>query len=96
MEFLQLSRRRSSGRNVQSGEERGETDVFAGWAIGCWHRVFFSFVRSLLEEAIIEAVPLPRLSTLQFLQLNIHNSALQTEDLYYYSGFQLIKRIIVT
>ena len=57
---------------------------------------FFSFVRSLLEEAIIEAVPLPRLSTLQFLQLNINNSALQTEDLYYYSGFQLIKRIIVT
>ena len=32
-----------------------------------WHRVFFSFVRSLLEEAIIEAVPLTRLSTLQIL-----------------------------
>ena len=71
---------------------------------GCFRRLsywllaprFFSFVRSLLEEAIIEAVPLPRLSTLQFLQLNINNSALQTEDLYYYSGFQLIKRIIVT
>ena len=30
MEFLSLSRRRSSARNVPSGEERGETDVFAG------------------------------------------------------------------
>ena len=33
MEFLSLSRRRSSARNVPSGEERGETDVFAGYAI---------------------------------------------------------------
>ena len=31
MEFLLLSRRRSSARNVPSGEERGETDVFAGY-----------------------------------------------------------------
>ena len=31
MEFLSLSRRRSSARNVPSGEERGETDVFAGY-----------------------------------------------------------------
>ena len=31
MEFLSLSRRRSSVRNVPSGEERGETDVFAGY-----------------------------------------------------------------
>ena len=30
MEFLSLSRRRSSARNVLSDEERGETDVFAG------------------------------------------------------------------
>ena len=30
MEFLSLSRRRSSARNFPSGEERGETDVFAG------------------------------------------------------------------
>ena len=30
MEFRSLSRRRSSARNVPSGEERGETDVFAG------------------------------------------------------------------
>ena len=31
MEFLSLSRRRSSARNVPSSEERGETDVFAGY-----------------------------------------------------------------
>ena len=31
MEFLPLSRRRSSARNVPSDEERGETDVFAGY-----------------------------------------------------------------
>ena len=33
MDFLSLSRRRSSSRNVPSVEERGETDVFAGYAI---------------------------------------------------------------
>ena len=31
MEFLSLSRRSSSARNVPGGEERGETDVFAGY-----------------------------------------------------------------
>ena len=31
MEFLSLRRRRSSARNVPSGEKRGETDVFAGY-----------------------------------------------------------------
>ena len=31
MEFLSLSRRRSSARNVLSDEEGGETDVFAGY-----------------------------------------------------------------
>ena len=31
MEFLPLSRRRSSSRNVPSSEEGGETDVFAGY-----------------------------------------------------------------
>ena len=30
-EFLSLSRRCSSARNVPSGEERGETDVFSGY-----------------------------------------------------------------
>ena len=33
MECLPLSRRRSSSRNVPSDEERGETDVFAGYMI---------------------------------------------------------------
>ena len=37
MEFLSLSRGRSSARNVPSGEERGETDVFAGYWLG-WHK----------------------------------------------------------
>ena len=55
----------------------------------------FSFVRSLLEEAIIGTVLLPRLSILQCLQPNINNSTLKTEDLYYF-GFQLIKHTTVT
>ena len=33
MEFLSLSRRRSSARNIPSVKERGETDVFAGYTI---------------------------------------------------------------
>ena len=44
MEFLPPSRRRSSARNVPSGEERGETrgqtDVFAGY-VQLGHVVFF-------------------------------------------------------
>ena len=31
MEFLSLTRRRPFSRNVPDGEERGETDVFAGY-----------------------------------------------------------------
>ena len=38
MEFLSLSRRRSSSRNVPGGEERGETDVFAGYTETCEQR----------------------------------------------------------
>ena len=33
MKVLSLSRRSSSSRNVPSGEERGETSVFAGYTI---------------------------------------------------------------
>ena len=33
MEFLSLSRRRSFARKVASDEERGETDVFAGYVL---------------------------------------------------------------
>ena len=36
MEFLSLIRGRSSARNVPSGKERGETDVFAG----CLHLLY--------------------------------------------------------
>ena len=36
MEFLSLSRRRSSSRNVLTSEERGETDVFAGYVKARW------------------------------------------------------------
>ena len=39
MEFLSLSRRRSSSRNVPSGEERGETAVFAGYDRTCFQSV---------------------------------------------------------
>ena len=35
MEFLSLSRRRSSSRNVLSGEKREETAVFAGYKNHC-------------------------------------------------------------
>ena len=35
MEFLSLSRRHSSARDILSDEERGETDVFAGYDAGC-------------------------------------------------------------
>ena len=39
MEFLSLSRRRSSSRNVPNGEERGETAVFAGYDHTCFQSV---------------------------------------------------------
>ena len=39
MEFLSLSRRRSSARNVPIGEERGETDVFAGYKLPVKYKV---------------------------------------------------------
>ena len=35
MEFLSLSRGHSSSWNAPSGEERGEMDVFAGYASVC-------------------------------------------------------------
>ena len=31
--IMSLSRRRSSSRNVPSGEERGETDIFEGYIL---------------------------------------------------------------
>ena len=44
MEFLSLSRRRSSSRNVLSDEEGGETDVFAGY-LGACLRSFAALLR---------------------------------------------------
>ena len=43
-EFLSLSRRRSSARNVPIGEERGETDVFAGYRCHYKGSIFFSVI----------------------------------------------------
>ena len=40
--------RRSSARNVPSGEERGETDVFAGYGISTTE----SKVRTILQDSI--------------------------------------------
>ena len=54
MEFLPLSRRRSSSQNVPSGEERGETDVFAGWGSQLLKKkkIFFNFFLSVLSRAL--------------------------------------------
>ena len=46
MEFLSLSRRHSSARNVPSGEERGVTNVFAGYIR---HHCFYLWVFLLLS-----------------------------------------------
>ena len=50
MEFLWLSRRRFSAQNVPSGEERGETDVFAGYS---WHAVLKWETKLAAAEAIL-------------------------------------------
>ena len=63
MEFLSLSRRCSSARNVPSGEERGETDVFAGYIDSRLKQVFVFFrppevinfrLKSLLETTFAQ------------------------------------------
>ena len=48
MEFLWLSRRRSSARNVPSGEERGETDVFEGFHLERPFGTEYAYEKSLL------------------------------------------------
>ena len=54
MGFLPLSRRRSSARNVSSGEERGETDFFP--RLRCYrrslnkNRSFYGFLREISGE----------------------------------------------
>ena len=47
MEFLSLSRRRSSVQNVPNGKERGETDVFAGYT-NYYYQDIFPFSNSLI------------------------------------------------
>ena len=47
MEFLSLSRRRSSVQNVPRGEERGETDVFTGYT-NYYYQDIFPFSNSLI------------------------------------------------
>ena len=50
MEFLSLIRRRSSSRNVPSGEEQGEMDVFAGYDIICIYVLLHNFTRFLRKK----------------------------------------------
>ena len=50
MEFLSLSRRRSSARNVPSGEERGETDASAGYNKLCKIRDTGESVQTKLDR----------------------------------------------
>ena len=52
MEFLPLSRRRSSSRNVPTGEERGETDVFAGYITMIIHVTVKSSFQSTIEVVV--------------------------------------------
>ena len=51
MEFLSLSRR--PARNVPSGEERGETDVFAGYVIDC-HALYFQQFMFIEQKSHVE------------------------------------------
>ena len=61
MEFLSLSRRRSSAQNVPSSEEGGETDVFTGYLEG--HYVFF-FGELKHEPKYVETETSARLTVL--------------------------------
>ena len=53
MEFLTLSRRRSSARNVPSGEERGETDASAGYNKLCKIRDTGESVQTKLDRFLL-------------------------------------------
>ena len=61
MEFLSLSRRRSSVRNVPSGEERGETDASAGYNKLCKIRDTGESVQTKLDRFLLSyrATPTP-------------------------------------
>ena len=60
MEFLPLSRRRSSARNVPSGEERGEMDVFAGYEYPGYCPALSSHLKSLFYLNIYYTKRTPR------------------------------------
>ena len=66
MEFLSMSRRCSSARNVPSGEERGEMDVFAG------------YVNSFAYHCTRHSPDLK--DSKQLLGLNVFKKALKTES----------------
>ena len=57
MEFLPLSPRRSSARNVPSGEERGETDVFAGYQCGPGSNPSFDAICGLSLLLVLSFAP---------------------------------------
>ena len=61
MEFLLPSRRRFSLRNVPSGEERGETDVFAGYQCGPGSNPSFKsqFRRHMWVEFVVGSLLCP-------------------------------------
>ena len=67
MEFLPLSRRRSSVRNVPSGEERGEKDVFAGYFSRFYPRVDKKPTISLQNYSILCTSPMKSLWGEEFL-----------------------------
>ena len=57
MEFLRPSRRRFSLRNVPSGEERGETDVFAGYQCGPGSNPSFDAICGLSLLLVLSFAP---------------------------------------
>ena len=78
MEFLSLSRRRSSARNVLSDEERGETDVFAGYnQAGFQENIPQELLKYLKQQNLS---PVPLLPAMQEIQDNI-DDVLSRNDL---------------
>ena len=53
MGMFRAEERRASSRNVPGGEERGETDVFAGLEVFNWHKTIFSDVKEKDQAEIL-------------------------------------------
>ena len=53
MGMFRAEERRASSRNVPGGEERGETDVFAGHEVFNWHKTIFSDVKEKDQAEIL-------------------------------------------